>query len=194
MSDCQKNCPRFPGETDSTSSHPRTTADPKSGNNQSRNERIGSPLQSQKSVNIVDTKDSLAPRPRSERRNEKEILSANNFTAESHSGKISGHQMAENTSGNPGTSSGSRIAGNLNSNPTAKERALRRAEERRAKYEEYLLTKGFRYFDQFCHCRVSCLLDNFRRDEFVISIIKSFCFFGFAMKLINELDGLTIIN
>ncbi|XP_026671622.1 collagen alpha-1(IV) chain-like [Ceratina calcarata] len=66
---------------------------------------------------------------------------------------------------------------------------LRRLDERQRIVDDYLLNKGFGYFDDVCTCSLSCVIRALRDDTFVRSILASALLFTLGLKLCEELDA-----
>ncbi|XP_011304787.1 transcriptional regulator ATRX homolog isoform X2 [Fopius arisanus] len=69
----------------------------------------------------------------------------------------------------------------------------RQRERRQAEMDDYLLRKGFRYFDDMCKCSLKCIMAQMCGDPFVRNFAFSTVGFLLGMKLCWELDGFYVI-
>uniref|UniRef100_A0A6V7K277 Uncharacterized protein n=1 Tax=Bracon brevicornis TaxID=1563983 RepID=A0A6V7K277_9HYME len=66
-------------------------------------------------------------------------------------------------------------------------------EKKQAELDDYLLRKGFRYFDDMCKCSLKCLVSQMYVDPFIRNIALSTVGFFLGVKLCWELDGFYVI-
>lgn len=69
----------------------------------------------------------------------------------------------------------------------------RQRERKQAEMDDYLLRKGFRYFDDMCKCSLRCIMSQMYVDPFVRNIAFSTVGFALGVKLCWELDGFYVI-
>ncbi|XP_015122732.1 muscle M-line assembly protein unc-89-like [Diachasma alloeum] len=69
----------------------------------------------------------------------------------------------------------------------------RQREKKQAEMDDYLLRKGFRYFDDMCKCSLKCILSQMYVDPFMRNVAFSTVGFFLGIKLCWELDGFYII-
>ncbi|XP_063995580.1 uncharacterized protein LOC135172951 [Diachasmimorpha longicaudata] len=69
----------------------------------------------------------------------------------------------------------------------------RQREKKQAEIDNYMLRKGFRYFDDICKCSLKCIMSQMCVDPFMRNIAFSTVGFFVGIKLCWELDGFYII-